>query len=188
MRGAVTPRTDVRVLGAYGGHVLVRLDSGSSVTIRPIRPDDKVALADSHGRLSAETQRRRFLAPKPRLTSADLRYLTEIDGLDHVALVAVTEEDPEEIVAVGRFVRLPDSPDTAEFAIVVGDAYQGQGLGRALAITLADAARARGVKRFAATVFSDNHAIHRLLQTIGSRLDSTGRSGEVEELLADLAA
>ncbi len=158
------------------------------MTIRPIRPDDKVALALSHGRLSAESQRRRYLAPKPRLSSADLRYLTEIDGRDHVALVAVTEREPEEIVAVGRFVSLPDREGTAEFAIVVGDDYQGQGLGRALAIALADAARARGVRRFAATVLSDNHAIHRLLQTIGSRLDLTGRSGEVEELLADLAA
>ncbi len=158
------------------------------MTIRPIRPDDKVALALSHGRLSAESQRRRYLAPKPRLSSADLRYLTEIDGRDHVALVAVTEREPEEIVAVGRFVSLPDREGTAEFAIVVGDAYQGQGLGRALAVALADAARARGVRRFAATVLSDNHAIHRLLQTIGSRLDLTGRSGDVEELLADLAA
>src|ERR687897_58989 len=53
-----------------------------------------------------------------------------------------------ERVAVARCVRLPDRPDTAEMAIVVGDPFQGQGLGRALTLALADAAVAVGIRRF----------------------------------------
>src|SRR3712207_2324700 len=101
---------------------------GSGIVFRHIRPDDKGRLATALGRLSPESRHRRFLMPKPRFSSAELRYLTEIDGFDHVAIVAVLADDPESIVGVGRFVRLREEPDTAEAAIVVGDHFQGQGL------------------------------------------------------------
>lgn len=156
------------------------------VHIRPIRPDDKTELAHALDRLSPESRRRRFLTAKPRFSGAELRYLTEVDGVDHVALVAVN--DSGEIVGAGRFVRFPDAPETADFAIVVEDAYQGQGLGGALARRLADRARAVGVRRFAATALSDNLAVHRLLQTISARLQPGERSGGVSELVAELAA
>ena len=61
-------------------------------------------------------------------------------------------DDPESIVAVARCVRLPDAPDTAEFAIVVGDPLQGRGLGSLLARELATAARSAGIRRFSATM------------------------------------
>ena len=63
----------------------MRLDNGVEVVIRPISPDDKPLLAEGIARLSARSARFRFLAPKNRLTSAELRYLTEIDGCDHMA-------------------------------------------------------------------------------------------------------
>jgi RimJ/RimL family protein N-acetyltransferase len=147
-------------------------------------------LAESYSRLSPESQRRRFLTAKPRLTSADLSYLTTVDGWDHVAIVAVLVDGPEarEIVGVGRFVRLREDPETADFAIVVGDPYQGRGLGGALATRLAEDARARGVRRFSATVLSDNVAVHRLLGRLAGVLEPTSRSGGVDELVAELAA
>ena len=92
--------------------------------------------------LSPLSRYRRFLAPKPRLSPSELRYLTEVDGRDHVALVAVAPRTPPTAWSgVGRFVRLAEAPDTAEFAIVVADDWQGRGLGRALAERLAAAAR-----------------------------------------------
>jgi RimJ/RimL family protein N-acetyltransferase len=166
--------------------VRVQLRNGLLVTIRPIRPDDKTELAAGLERLSPESRRRRFLTAKPRFTSGELRYLTEVDGFDHVALVA--EAPDGHIIGVGRFVRLADNRETAEFAIVVGDAFQRQGLGRALAARLADEARAHGVGRFAATALSDNVAVQRLLHTIGARLAPARRQHGVDELVADLAA
>src|SRR5436190_22936401 len=105
----------------------VSLRDGTAVEVRPIRAEDKAMLAAGWSRLSRESQQRRFLTAKPRLTSGDLRYLTEIDGHEHVALVAVLADRPSHVVGVGRFVRLREDPDAAEFAIVVGDPYQGQG-------------------------------------------------------------
>src|SRR5688500_10128841 len=123
------------------------LPTGEAVAFRHIRPDDKGNLAAAFGRLSPESQHKRFLAAKPRLSASDLRYLTEIDGFDHVAVLAVRADDPDVILGVGRFVRLTDLPDTAEVAIVVGDPFQGKGLGRELGRRLADEARDHGVTR-----------------------------------------
>ena len=129
--------------------------TGERIAFRYIRPDDKERLAEAFSRLSPESQYRRFLTPKPRLSTSELRYLTELDGFDHVAVLAVLADDPEAIVAVGRFVRLRDLPDTAEVAVVVGDAYQGQGIGRELGRLLADEARVRSVRRFTATLLGE---------------------------------
>ena len=154
---------------------------------RHIRPDDKGRLSVALGRLSPESRRRRFLMPKPRFSSSELRYLTEIDGFDHVAIVAVSAEDPDVFYGVARFVRLTEDPETAEAAIVVADSLQGLGLGRELGRRLADEARERGVKRFTASLLSDNVAARRLFAAISERLD-TRRDGVVEELVAELVA
>src|SRR6266545_1321357 len=147
------------------GGVSVRLDNGLEIVIRPLRPSDKPLLAEGIARLSPRSARFRFLAPKNRLTSAELRYLTEIDFVDHYALVA---ERPggRRLAAVGRWVRDAERPDVAEVAIVVGDHLQRQGLGTALAYALADAARARGIGRFTGTALTENAAAARLFRRL----------------------
>jgi GNAT superfamily N-acetyltransferase len=155
--------------------------------IRPIAPDDKELLARGLSQLSLESIRRRFLAAKPRFTASELRYLTEVDGVNHIALVAVLADDPDQLVAVARCVRLPDRPDTAEMAVVVGDPFQGQGVGRAITNVLADAAVGAGIRRFAATMAGDNEAARRLMHTFARRLDEGRISGGVREVLVELA-
>lgn len=137
----------------------------SLVEIRPIRPDDGERLQAAHLRLSPESRYRRFLSAKPILTADDARYLVQVDGSDHVALVATAPVGgiEEAIVAVARFVRLDDDPAAAEFAIVVADDYQRQGLATALLERLTAAAVAVGVDRFRATILSDNRAVRRLI-------------------------
>jgi RimJ/RimL family protein N-acetyltransferase len=164
------------------------LRDGTRVFIRPIEPDDKPRLAEGLRRLSNETIRRRFLAAKPRFTSTELRYLTELDGTNHIALVAVLADDPDVLVAVARCVRLPDREDTAEMAIVVGDPWQGLGLGTALATALADAAIAVGIRNFAATMLADNEPARRLMRTFARRLQEGYVSGGLREVLVELAA
>ena len=156
-----------------------------SFVIRPIEPGDKERLVNGLAQLSAESIRKRFLAAKPRFTRSELRYLTEVDGRNHIALVALLDD---ELIAVARCVRLPDRPDTAEMAIVVGDPWQGQGLGRELARRLADAALAVGIRRFAATMLGDNEAARRLMRTFSRRLEEGRVSGGVREVLVELAA
>ncbi len=162
-----------------------RLPDGTQVLLRPIRPDDKDRLAVGLSRLSEASRHARFLTPKPRLSSSELRYLTELDGVDHVAIVAALAAEPDTLVGVARFVRLTEDPTTAEAAIVVADALQGQGLGRELGRRLADEARARGVRRFTATLLGTNGASHRLFEVISERV-SARYGGGLEELVAEL--
>lgn len=157
--------------------MVVRLRDGSRAVIRPIRPDDRLRLEHSRGRFSDESMRRRFLGPKPRLTSTELRYLTEVDGQSHYAVVAVPLDDLETIIGVARWVRFADDPNTAEAAIIVADEAQGKGLGKRLAHELADAARDRGIRRFEASMLSDNKAALALMRALSDRLDSHYEDG-----------
>jgi RimJ/RimL family protein N-acetyltransferase len=165
----------------------VRLNSGRTADIRPIDRYDGRALAAAYEQLSADTKYKRFMAAKPHLSRRDIDYLTNIDGERHVALVATSPGKPDEIIGVARFVRLPEDPDTAEFAIVIGDPYQGDGLGSALMSRLADAATAHGVKRLRGTMLADNIAAHKLTHRLAGELAHERNFGTVDELQVELS-
>jgi RimJ/RimL family protein N-acetyltransferase len=160
---------------------------GTQLYVRHVKPGDKELIRKAWLHLSQESQRKRFLSAKPRLTGSDLRYLTEIDGHDHVALIAVRLDDPKRLVAVARYVRLAGDPGTAEVAVTVADPMQGQGIGTKLGVLLADEARGRGVQRFSASVLTDNRPALRLMATLSERLEGHTDHG-VRDLVADLAA
>jgi RimJ/RimL family protein N-acetyltransferase len=169
--------------------VIERLSHRAPVLIRPIRADDKRMLADGLRRLSPESVQRRFLTPKPSFSRAELRYLTEVDGRDHVALVAENPADPvRRLIAVGRFVRLHDDPESAEVAITVADDWQGRRLGTALGTKLAAEARLLGIRRFTATMGSGNLPAHRLMRKLTQHLEQHHVGGGVDELVLDLVA
>jgi RimJ/RimL family protein N-acetyltransferase len=169
--------------------VLKRLPDGAPILIRPIRADDKRMLADGLRRLSDESVQRRFLTLKRSFSRAELRYLTEVNGRDHVALVAESPGDPaRRLIAVARFVRLAEDPGAADVAIVVADDWQRRGLGSALAEELAREARRLGVARFTATMASDNVPAKRLMEKLTAHLESRPGGHGVSELVLDLAA
>jgi RimJ/RimL family protein N-acetyltransferase len=165
---------------------VVRLRSGVEVMIRPLTSSDGPALQAAYGRLSPESRYQRFLAPKPYLSESEVRYLVDVDGSSHIALVATLASNPARIVGVARCVRLPEEPSTAEFAVVVGDPLQGQGLATALLARLAGAARAAGVQRLRATMLAGNRAAHSLVRRFdGAR--PRGNPGPVHEFDLNLA-
>jgi len=169
--------------------VIERLPDGAPVLIRPIRPDDKGMLADGLRRLSPESAQRRFLTPKRSFSRAELRYLTEVDGRDHVALVAESPGAPvRRLIAVGRFVRLHDDPEAADVAFTVADEWQNRGLGSLLGELIAGEARRLGIRRFTATMASDNRPAHRLMAKLTRHLEQRHVGGGVDELVLDLAA
>ena len=169
---------------------LYGLCDGRVVAIRAIRPDDVARLRAAHGRLSPLTRYRRFLTAKPYLSDADATYLANIDGWNHYALVAnfAEHEDDEQapIIAVARFVRAHEDAAAAEFAIVVGDDWQGEGIGRELMGRLVDAAVTRGVTRFEATMLADNVAIQRLSERFAAGPLRRRRRGNTFEVSFDL--
>ncbi|MBA2506028.1 MAG: GNAT family N-acetyltransferase [Thermoleophilaceae bacterium] len=158
------------------------------VELRPIRPEDKDSLSEALTKLSDDTVQRRFMTAKPRFTRGELRYLTEVDGHAHAALVASPLDHPDWIIGVARYVCDAADPTSAEVAVVIGDAYQQQGLGTALGLALTDVARENGICRFTATMLGDNEAAHRLMRRISHHLVSARPAGGVREVVAELAA
>jgi RimJ/RimL family protein N-acetyltransferase len=156
------------------------------LVVRPIEPGDKDALAAAFERLSPESRYRRFLAPQDRLTTAQLRYLTDVDHRDHEALVAV-DTGTGDGVGVARYVRDRVRPDSAEVAVAVADAWQGKGIGTELLHRLADRARQEGIERFTALVLADNDAIRHLLDELGV-VRTVDQAAGCVELAVDLPA
>ncbi len=164
------------------------LKSGRTVLIRPISPADGPGLRAAYDRLSEESKYRRFLAPKPHLSTSETTYLVHIDGRDHVALVATPVDAPDDILAVARFIRLDEDPTQAEFAIVVGDPYQQDGLGTALMEGLRAAAAASGITSFKATMLAENLPAHHLVHGFARTPTIDRHLGSVDEIEVDLSA
>ena len=109
----------------------VTLKDGTRMLVRPIVPEDKNLLVEGFAQLSPQTRFRRFLGYMDKLRAPLLRYLTEIDYIDHFAWIGLNADDHGG-VGVARYVRMRDDPTAAEAAIVVVDAYQRRGAGTIL--------------------------------------------------------
>ena len=161
-----------------------RLRSGDEVLVQAIAPDDKERLLGAFERSSPESRYRRFFSSTPRLSAAQLRYLTEIDHHRHEALQAIDPETNNGI-GVARFIRSPDDPTVAEVAVAVVDDWQGRGLAGVLLHDLAARARDEGIERFSASVLAENDPIMKLFRGFGD-VHVTGHDQGVVELLMDL--
>jgi GNAT superfamily N-acetyltransferase len=155
------------------------LRDGSRVLLRPVEPADKALLAEGFARLSPESRYRRFLAPLPELTDAQLRYFTEVDHHDHEALAAL---DPAtgRGVGVARFIRLHDRPSVAEAAVTVVDAWQNRGLGTLLLGALAERARREGITTFTGLLLASNREMLELLEHVARVRIVDRQTGTVE--------
>ena len=143
------------------------LFDGSEVLIRPIRADDKALEQDFVQHLSPDSRYRRFMSTLKELPPGKLRYLTEIDYVKHLALVAIIEQDGVQTeIGVARYVANPDGV-SCEFAIALDDAWQGSGLAGILMLTLLDAARARGMQRMEAFILASNDKMIKFAKQLG---------------------
>jgi GNAT superfamily N-acetyltransferase len=152
----------------------VPLRGASTLVVRCIRPDDKPALREGFKYLSAETRYRRFHAAVTDLSPAMLRYLTEVDGWNHVAVVAIAPRSRgsrARVVGVARAIRLAEDERAAEIALAVADDVQRRGLGGLLLEILVNAARERGIANLRAHVHYDDRTVRDLLLPHGAVLD-----------------
>lgn len=160
---------------AYGESVLLK--DGRRLALRLIRPTDREMMRTAFDRLSPESRYARFMAPKARLTEAELDYLTEPDGYDHFALVALRKHlvSNTEGVGVARFVRLVEEPDAAEPAVTVIDDYQGKGLGSVLLQRLIEAAWERDIRWFRSELLAENRASRKMIESLGPEVRFSAR-------------
>ena len=130
--------------------------------VREVRPEDKELFRIGMAGLSRRSRFQRFFTATPALTEAALRYFTEVDGVDHHAVIAVAQREDGALEPVGtaRFVRLkPPRTDAAEFAVTILDAWQRRGISGILLGRLIRDAQARGIETFVADVLVENQAM-----------------------------
>lgn len=146
------------------------LPDGTRAIIYPLPRTAGATLAAGLAELSPASRYQRFLSSRERFTAAELEFLTNCDGVSHLALVLAVLPGPGKRavpVAVARSVRDLCEPDLAEMAIAVADRWQRRGVGQ----TLIRALRARvwetGVRRWRAFLFAENKAMWRLLDGVG---------------------
>jgi GNAT superfamily N-acetyltransferase len=149
-------------------HVLA---DGTKITLRLIRPEDGEALRLGFSRLSPTSRYRRFLSGISELSDDMVRYFTEVDGVNHLAMVATTDSldlKTEIGLGVARMIRLEGEPTVAEAAVTVSDDAQRRGIGRLLVRAVAEAALERGVQTIRAEVLATNAPMRRLLDEVGA--------------------
>jgi RimJ/RimL family protein N-acetyltransferase len=132
-----------------------RLRDDRPVEIRALRPDDEAGMLAAIGRTGTESLQRRFFVPKRGFSEKEKAFFMNIDFINHVALVAVIDEDGRPAIVGGsRYV--VTRPGEAEVAFVVIDGYQGQGIGALLTRLVAD-------------VLPENMAMRKVLGKFGFR-------------------
>src|SRR5215210_8579774 len=90
----------------------VVLTDGGVAHLRPIRPSDADMLVEFYDRVSPESKYLRFFAPYPKLSERDVRWFTQVDYVDRVALIVTLGE---EMIAVGRYDRTQDGEAEVAF-------------------------------------------------------------------------
>ncbi|WP_262299905.1 GNAT family N-acetyltransferase [Microvirga sesbaniae] len=142
------------------------LRDGRTVEIRALRPEDRAGLLAAVGRSSDKSLYRRFFGFKRGFTDQEVDFYINVDFVDHVALVALLEEDGRPVIVGGsRYV--VGVPGQAEVAFAVDDAHQGQGIGTALMRHLVALARDGGLRELVADVLPGNTAMLKVFGTSG---------------------
>ena len=162
---------------------------GTPLHLRPVRMDDAGRLRRALDRLSPEARRQRFLAPVGGISEAFVRGLIETPHERQCTLLVLRREDGEEMpVAGGRFVvgDTPETGDACEFALIIGDAWQGQGIGRRLLRALIEAAEARGLRRMTGHILLDNRPMLALARHQGFTIDATPGDTQTRTATLDL--
>ncbi len=155
----------------------MQLPDGRTLTIRPIRPEDAGLEQRFVRALSERSRYFRFMQALKELTPSMLARFTQIDYWREMALIAVVgAEEQEEEIGVARYITNPDGR-SCEFAVVVGDAWQGKGIAHRLISQLIDHARSRGLERMEAEILSDNSGMLELVKKLGFRIEVTEDPG-----------
>ena len=150
------------------------LRDGSTMTIRPIRPQDEPLMVRFHERLSDESVRLRYFGTISLAQRTSHERLVRVCLSDYdrrLVLVATIRSDDgrEQIVGVGRLNKLPGTRD-AEFAVVIDDAWQQRGVGTLLGQSLLRAARDEGIERVSAEILLQNLPMQRVCKRLGFTL------------------
>jgi acetyltransferase len=157
-----------------------KMKNGQKVIMRPIRPEDEPLEAEMFKTFSPQTQRHRFFGIIKDITHELLQRYTQIDYDREIALIAeVKEQEKEKMIGVVRLIADPYN-ETAEFAVVVADPWQGQGLGNKFTDYILKIAQERGIKKVWAKFLRDNKPMLNIFKKRKFSISFKGNTGYAE--------
>ncbi|MES9992957.1 MAG: bifunctional acetate--CoA ligase family protein/GNAT family N-acetyltransferase [Candidatus Thiodiazotropha sp.] len=163
-----------------------QLPNGTNIVIRPIRPEDADLEQNFTRQLSDEAKYFRFMSSIQELTPEMLTRFTQIDYHNEMALIAVTEEGDHEIeLGVARYVTNPDKK-SCEFALVVSDQWQRQGIGHKLMNQLMEIARDRGLEKMEGEVLSNNFKMLDLMKSLYFNISTSADDNSIKQVVVEL--
>ncbi|HEX8822295.1 MAG TPA: bifunctional acetate--CoA ligase family protein/GNAT family N-acetyltransferase [Archangium sp.] len=158
------------------------MKNGEPVQVRPIRPEDEPRMVEFHKTLSEQTVFLRYagmMKLDQRVAHERLARICFNDYAREMALVVERADGANrgEIVGVGRLTKLPGTED-AEFAMLISDAVQRQGLGSEVLRRLVEVGRDWGLRRIVADILPGNGAMQRVSRKLGFDILHPGGMGE----------
>ncbi|MCU7920152.1 MAG: bifunctional acetate--CoA ligase family protein/GNAT family N-acetyltransferase [Candidatus Thiodiazotropha sp. (ex Epidulcina cf. delphinae)] len=172
----------------YPANLITRtqLPNGANIVIRPIRPEDADLEQDFIRQLSDEAKYFRFMSSVQELTPEMLVRFTQIDYHHEMALIAVTENGNHEVeLGVARYVTNPDKL-SCEFALVVADQWQRQGIGHRLMHQLMEIARDRGLEKMEGEVLSNNFKMLDLMKSLNFHVSTSPEDNSIKQVAIGL--
>ncbi len=163
-----------------------QLPNGINVVIRPIRPEDADLEQTFTRQLSDESKYFRYMSSIHELTPEMLIRFTQIDYHNEMSLIAVTEDTHHEVeLGVARYVTNPDKK-SCEFALVVSDQWQRQGIGHKLMHSLMEIARDRGLERMEGEVLSNNVKMLELMRSLYFTITTSPEDSSIKQVVIEL--
>jgi acetyltransferase len=166
-----------------------KLRDGRTITLRPIRPEDEPLMEIFHEGLSEDSVYFRYFAPIQLEYRVSHERLTRICFNDYDREIAIVvagqtpETGKEEIFGMGRLSKV-HGINRAEFAIILSDGLQGQGLGTHLLSLLVDIGRQEGLKGIFGHILPDNYGMRRVAKKVGFTVSFDYVSGYMKAELA----
>jgi acetyltransferase len=174
---------------SYPGHLSRTWTSstGESLLVRPIRHDDgELEEAFVRG-LSLESRYQRMLSGGTKVTPEWIDSMTHVDYRRHMAFAVIKEiNGAQQFVGVGRYV-VDALECSADIALVLADAWQGQGLGRRLLETLLEHAASAGIREATGIVLATNVAMLRVARSKGFAVKPEPGDATVRRISRQLA-
>lgn len=148
-----------------------KLKNGTHVLLRPIKPEDEERFNEFLKSLSVETMRFRFFEIIKEMSHETLTRYCNLDYDREIAIVAELRESSKPIIGAVRLIIEPGGK-SGEFAVLVGDKWQGLGLGSKLMDLLLEVAKDMRVDKIYGYVIASNYKMLNMCEKKGFKIEA----------------
>jgi acetyltransferase len=183
MMREVAEHHDTRLIASYPKKYVTarRLKNETQVLLRPIKPEDEKRFNEFLKSLSLETMRFRFFEIIKEMSHETLTRYCNLDYDREIAIVAALQKSNKPIIGAVRLIIEPGGK-SGEFAVLVGDKWQGLGLGSRLMDLLVEVGKDMRVDKICGYVSANNYKMLRMCNKKGFKMEPLDEDTVIESL------